>query len=506
MPDTSLISPVTVPLGGGLILDQDDFSIPPGSAIELQNFEPAITGGYRRLSGTTKWDSNQVNGSNAVLGTNIFNNGVVAAAGNLVRFSTGSGWSTIGTRTSAGRYKFDTFNFNNTNKLIMVDDVNQAATYDGSTYTLISTTGAPANPASVAVFRDHIFYAGMSTNPQEITFSAPFAETDFTPASGAGSIRVDTSVVALKVFRDVLYIFGLDKIYRLAGSSIADFQVQPVTRTLGCADGFSIQELGGDLIFLSLDGLRTVAGTEKIGDVELGTISKPIQGRIQDVVANRANITSAVIRGKSQYRIFYPSSASESTPFVRGILGTLKRTPQGGVGFEWADIKGIKPSSMDSAFISGVEYVIEGGFDGYVRQQESDTVFTFDGENIVALYRSPDLSLGDAGIRKLMQRVILNYAVEGTIAAELRIRYDSDSINVPQPDHLDITSPGGTAVYGATASLYANAVYGSSGTPVFRQSIEGSGFLIAVKINHNSSNRPFTLNSYQFEFTPGGRR
>jgi len=506
MPDTSLISPVTVPLGGGLILDQDDFSIPPGSAIELQNFEPAITGGYRRLSGTTKWDSNQVNGSNAVLGINIFNNGVVAAAGNLVRFSTGSGWSTIGTRTSAGRYKFDTFNFNNTNKLIMVDDVNQAATYDGSTYTLISTTGAPANPASVAVFRDHIFYAGMSTNPQEITFSAPFAETDFTPASGAGSIRVDTSVVALKVFRDVLYIFGLDKIYRLAGSSIADFQVQPVTRTLGCADGFSIQELGGDLIFLSLDGLRTVAGTEKIGDVELGTISKPIQGRIQDVVANRANITSAVIRGKSQYRIFYPSSASESTPFVRGILGTLKRTPQGGVGFEWADIKGIKPSSMDSAFISGVEYVIEGGFDGYVRQQESDTVFTFDGENIIALYRSPDLSLGDAGIRKLMQRVILNYAVEGTIAAELRIRYDSDSIEVSQPDHLDITSPGGTAVYGAVASLYTNAVYGSSGSPVFRQSIEGSGFLVAVRIHHNSSLRPFTLNSYQFEFTPGGRR
>ena len=506
MPDTSLLSPVTVPLGGGLILDQDDFSIPPGAAVQLQNFEPSINGGYRRLSGTTKWDSNQVNGSAAILGTKIFNNGVVAAAGNLVRFSTGSGWSTIGTRTSAGRYKFDTFNFNNTNKLIMVDDVNQAATYDGSTYTLINTAGAPADPSSVAVFRDHIFYAGMSTNPQEITFSAPFEETDFTPASGAGSIRVDTSVVALKVFRDVLYIFGLDKIYKLAGSSIADFQVQPVTRTLGCADGFSVQELGGDLIFLSLDGLRTIAGTEKIGDVELGTISKPIQKRMQDVIANSFNITSAVIRGKSQYRLFYPVSSGENTESTRGILGTLKRTPQGGIGFEWADIKGIKPSSMDSDFISGVEYILEGGFDGYVRQQESKTVFTFDGTNIIGFYRSPDLSLGDAGIRKLMQRVILNYEVEGTIAAELRIRYDSDSIDVAQPTALDISSPGGIAVYGSAASTYQSAVYGSSGNPIFRQSIEGSGFLVAVKINHNSSNRPFTLNSYQFEFTPGGRR
>ena len=37
MPDTSAISPVTVSLGGGLILDQDDFSMPPGAAVELQN-------------------------------------------------------------------------------------------------------------------------------------------------------------------------------------------------------------------------------------------------------------------------------------------------------------------------------------------------------------------------------------------------------------------------------------------------------------------------------------
>ena len=172
MPDTSAISPVTVSLNGGLILDMDDFSMPPGAAVILQNFEPSIQGGYRRLTGNSKFDSNQVDSSNKILGVNIFNNGVLAAAGNVVKFSTGTGWgSSIGTRTSASRYKFDHFNFNNTNKVIMVDDVNQAATYDGSTYTLLSATGAPADPASVAVFKDHMFFAGMSTNPQEMVFS-----------------------------------------------------------------------------------------------------------------------------------------------------------------------------------------------------------------------------------------------------------------------------------------------------------------------------------------------
>ena len=211
MPDTSAISPVTVSLAGGLILDKDDLAMPPGAAVQLQNFEPSIQGGYRRLTGNSKFDSNQVDSSNTILGIKIFNDGVLAAAGSVVKFSTGTGWgSSIGTRSSAGRYKFDDFNFTNTLKIVMVDDVNQAATYDGTTYTLLNATGAPADPASVAVFRDHIFFAGMSTNPQEIVFSAPFDEADFSAANGAGSIKVDTSVVELKVFRDGLFIFGKD--------------------------------------------------------------------------------------------------------------------------------------------------------------------------------------------------------------------------------------------------------------------------------------------------------
>ena len=504
MPDFSEIRPVTVPLGGGLILDRDDFSLPPGAAVRLQNFEPSIQGGYRRLTGNEKWNSNQVNSTNKILGLKIFNNGVVAAAGNLVTFATsGSSYATIGTRTSAGRYKFDIYNFNNTEKLIMVDDVNQAASYDGSTYTLINTTGAPADPASVAVFKDHMFFAGMSTNPQEVVFSAPFAETDFTAANGAGSIRVDTAVVELKVFRDALFIFGIDKIYKVVGTSVADWQVQPVTRTLGCADGFSVQELGGDLLFLSLDGLRTIAGTERIGDVELGTISKPIQPRIEEVISFSDNRSSAIVRGKSQYRLFYPANG-DSVDNSRGVLATLKRTPQGGIGFEFADIKGIIPSAMDSGFISNSEVILEGGYDGYVRKQESGN--TFDGTNIIGIYRSPDLSLGDSGIRKLMQRAIINYGVEGTIDAQMRIRYDGDAQDVPQPTSFDLSNPGGIAQYAASTSTYGSAVYGSSGAPVQRQSIEGSGFLIAVKVDHNSALSPFTLFSYQLEFTLGGRR
>ena len=46
---------------------------------------------------------------------------------------------------------------------------------------------------------------------------------------------------------------------------------------------------------------------------------------------------------------------------------------------------------MSSGFINGNEVILEGGYDGYVRKQESTS--TFDGTNIIAVYRSPDCLL-----------------------------------------------------------------------------------------------------------------
>ena len=160
---------------------------------------------------------------------------------------------------------------------------------------------------------------------------------------------------------------------------------------------------------------------------------------------------------------------------------------------------------MASGFISNNEVILQGDYDGYVRKQESSTD-TFDGDNVIAIYRSPDLSLGDAGIRKSMERVIINYEVEGTIDVDMRVRFDGDSQDTPQPDAFDLSNPGGIAQYGTSTSTYASAVYGSSGAPVQRQSIEGSGFLLAIKVDHDSALSPFTLHSYQLEFIPGGRQ
>ena len=60
MPNTSQISPTVVSCFGGLVLNRDVFSMKPGEALALQNFEPDIAGGYKKLTGTAKYNSNIV--------------------------------------------------------------------------------------------------------------------------------------------------------------------------------------------------------------------------------------------------------------------------------------------------------------------------------------------------------------------------------------------------------------------------------------------------------------
>ena len=496
---------------GGLVLDKSVFVAKPGEAVTLQNYEPSVTGGYSKILGFTKFDENQMSGSGGILGVAIFQDKVVAARGANVATSSGSGWTNFVTnRTSAERYTFTVYNWTGTEKIAMADGVNAAAIFDGSTYTAL-TGGAgsgsgtkPTAPEVVIEHKNHLFFAGMTNNRQLLQFSPPYSENDFSAASGAGQISIGDEIVGLARFRETLVIFCKDSIFRLAGSSVSDFVLQPVTRNIGCLSRFSIQEIGGDLIYLAPDGLRTVAGTEKIGDTELGTISKQVQSRLTELSADQlSNVSSHVIRRKSQYRLYYPTTSGTEANST-GLMAVLKRsTDTGQIGWEYADLKGIKPKSATHGDISDDELVLHGDFDGgYVYKQESGS--TFDSTNIACIYRTIDYNMGDVGIRKNMQRVVINYIGTGTVSSvDMNLEYDYGDILLPSPALYDLLDPEGSAFYGSAimgTAEYDAAVY----TPLYRQSVEGSGFAIALKFTDTSTNPTYTLKGFSLEFTPGG--
>lgn len=572
MPDLSHLDPFVFPLKGGLVLDQSIFAMEPGMALELENFEPDIKGGYRRINGYTKWAEKVVPYTTAdtekVLMSAFWGASleVIAARGESIYRSTSAaavlsgshtdavttldvvsttGFTATGTviigteqvtytgvtatsftgctrganstsaaahsdadvvdqqwtsidsgRTSAGRYSIFRYNLAGTDYIIWADGSNNASYWDGTTVTDVNASGAPTDPSYVTFYKDHTFYAGMSSNGQEVVFSEPFTANAFAAGNGAGSFLIDTKVTGLIPFRDALYIFGEDRIYKLTGTSLENFEIVPITRQIGCRNGETIQEFAGDIVFLGPDGLRTVAGTSKIDDVELGTISKPVQKLFEDKT-DAGEFVSTVIPEKTQYRLLF----SDTTTLAAQTTGVIcSRKAQG--EYEFASTKGIRPSCTDSSVYSSTNYILHGGFDGYVYRDEQGS--TFDGTNIIGRYRSPDITMGDAGIRKAFQRIIIQYAPEGTIASELFLRYDYEDPTVPRPAPYPFDSSKVVALYGT--GTYGSVTYGGQSQPLIRQPIEGSGFAVALRVVDNGTSDPYGLKSFQLEYSISARR
>ena len=514
MPDLSQTTPAVFPLQGGLVLNKSTFAMQPGEALELVNFEPDIGGGYRRINGFTKYNTNVVPqtslSTEEILLACIFNDTIVAARGEKIHTaSAGSGsWTERDSgRTSAGKYTFEKFNFDGNDKLIVADGNNAPTVFNTSfAATDVSSAGggevstAVTGAKFVVVFKDHMFYAGMSSTPQEVVFSVPFDEDNFATGSGAGSFKVDDTITGLKVFRENLFIFCENRIFKLSGTSSSNFAVAPVTRNIGCVNGQTIQEFAGDLIFLAADGLRTVAGTARIGDVELGTISIPVQSFFNDNIMNASNFVSLVVPNKTQYRLFFTKTGTAQSS-TEGVLCSLR-----GQTFEFAKMKGIRPTATDTVPTTSAvvppSIVIHGGEGGYIYRQEVGN--DFDGTAIDGKYRSPDLSFGDPGIRKHMHRVLVSYKPEASISADMFLRYDYEDPNASRPAAYSLTASDIVAVYGT--GVYGTATYGGQSEPLLRQSVEGSGFTVALRVDDNGVTAPYALRGFQMEYQTGARR
>ena len=578
MPDSSQTQPVAFNCEGGLVLNRSNFIMQPGEALQLENFEPDISGGYRRISGFRKYVNAVVphtsSSSESLLMIANFDNKVVAARGEKIFSSasaelsiaiaadtsmTGSGTITVpstlgfsssGTlqinseiftytgktsttftgvtralsstaaahskldvvseswtvrdtgRTSAAKYHFERYNFDGNEKIVCVDGVNAPVIFNTSMSAADVSDSSVTGATVVAAYRNHMFYGGKSTTPQEVVFSEPFDEDGFNSGQGAGSIKVDDTVVALKVFRDSLFIFCESRIFKLTGSSSSDFSVQPVTRNIGCINSFTVQEFAGDLIFLGPDGLRTVAATARIGDTELGTISKNIQTVFDENISDAGSFDSVVIPDKTQYRIFFTKDGQGQT-LSKGAICVLKKE-----AFEFSETRGIQVACTDTFVESGDVIVLHGDTTGFIQRQESGN--DFDGTAILGRYRSPDMSFGDSGIRKHMQRVIINYKPEADINADLILRYDNEDTDSARPANYPLDTANVAAQYGsATYSTQGSAtqfVYGGPTQPLVRQPVEGSGFSVALKVEDGGTTAPYSLKGFQLEYQLGARR
>ena len=530
--------PYTVACSGGLVTASNaiDLLKTPGVATELKNFEVSTKGGYRRINGFTKFGGGsavQPTGSTAtILGAIPYADGVVVCAGTSIYFSqTGTSWMEINrssvsssgvaktafellsvlTRTNQAQCQFALFESATSDygTLIIADGVNKpyafrmegtgalnTRTFFGEEITVTGTKGVEY----ITVHDKHLIAAGVEDNLNTIFYSGTLDPTDFT-STGSGSIALEDQVKGIKSFRNELFIFCENSIFKLQNiNNSSSIAVVPVTKNVGCLSGHSIQEIGGDLIFLAPDGLRTVAGTARIGDVELGTVSSNIQNILSDLAEsiNIFTINSVVLREKSQYRLFYTNTgASDATQ--RGIIGTLRPN-----GFEWSETRGLEVTAIGSGFDNnGVEQYYHGDTNGNVYLHDNGN--DFNGTAILARYTTPDYDYGDLGTLKTLHFLRVSMATEGIAEPDVQIKFDFNSSDIQQPSDLfdlGVINP---------PSLFGDAVFNTNkfagqNNPMIRVPLQGSGTSNNFTIISNDTKPSYTVNGLYVDFIPSGRR
>jgi len=361
-------------------------------------------------------------------------------------------------REGALRTRFVEYNFTGTEKVAIVDGVNAPALYDGGTFTAL--VGAPTDVISatdVIAFKSHLFFANLDL----LTFTSPFLDTNFDAGDGAGSIRIGDNITGLSVFREQLIIFTEKSIFKIVGTSLSNFALSPITLDIGCIDGDTIQEIGGDIMFLTEDGLRLLSATDRIGDFGLGVVSKTIQNVMTKFISSASIFSSVVLRSKSQYRVFAfnPNIIGSAS---KGIIGT-QFSPQGGQDMAWAEIRGMEVFAASSKVVDSREVIVFSSNTGFLFKMEDGN--SFDGSNIAAEYLSPFMPVNDPRTRKAIYKVYLYTDPVGSVNFDFNLKFDYDELNSVQPESITFTNQtNAISFYGDNLfATYATTASGSSG-------------------------------------------
>ena len=415
-------------------------------------------------------------------------------------YGTGTDWTKIGVSTATNTLKSRhfSFNFTGTEKTLFVDGKGYPGIYESAANTMTflgSSDSADIEGSDNAViFKNTAFFA----KGHNIFFTAPATIDDFSVANGAGSINVANDITGMIVFREQLIIFTTDTIKRLAGNTASDFALEPITDKIGCINSDTIQEFGGDIIYLSPDGVRLLGATDRIGDFALDVASDNIVNDAKDFIAQTDKFCSVLIRNKAQYRIFAYLPTLDKTR-SRGLIAT-KFIAQGGEGVSWSTTRGIKANVADSTYSGSTEVIMFANDDGFCYEMDSGS--SFDNEKIEAIYESPYMPITDSQLRKTLYKLTLYAEPTGQMNLDVNFNLDFDSSNntsVVQPPKITISTAGTATttavVNGAVGSSNNVAVDNNVGTIVVGQIVVGTGISGTVKVTGVSSQQNIILDT-----------
>ena len=501
------MKPYRINLYGGMDEQQPSLSAKENLLLNGVNIEPKEKGtGYRRLLGYAKWDANEVTdatytGTGDIRGVAYFNGHCYAARNTsndnkLAIFkSNGSGWTTVQTGLEPnGHYEFRDYAFGTTSKLYGVSGENKAFCIDSAhTYTPITTGLTVDTPSHIAMHRNRMWLLYLSS----LLYSDvgdPTAFVDYAAEillSGEIALKADGTAITPTVGGS-LASFARNQITFLSGTgSAGTLQAENLLDHGNRIGAYprTVEQMGGRTLFLDDQGVTELRAVQAHGDFRDATISSALYPTI---LAKRGNsTTSCVVRGKSQYRLFY----NDGTGLIFSmqsdrLLGITK------ISFPLTVLKAW--SGEDS---SGNELILFGSTDGFIYQMESGN--SFDGANISSSLVTAFSPCGYPRYIKRFKRAWFDIASAGHTTLVARPIFKLDSSPALNPETLGINAS--TSYLGQ--AILGQAILGAQQLQEGRIDMPGSCDYIAMQVtSRTNTGDPWELDGLGYEFELGKPR
>lgn len=538
---------------GGLSTNNDTLELAesfPGKATRLVNYEVSQSGGYRRISGYEYWDSSAttIPGTGDTLGLFFYNNQLFGAraaeltsgAGYVIyAHTTAVGWSSAASNdlivlttaldstaagtaaslvystgtTSVRRLRHRKHYFNGTETLVVVDGVGYPYKYDGTDWITINGSTDLLGAKYLEEYKNRMAYAGFPGSLKNtVVLAAPNTDNDFRAASGPVSINTGFEVNGMKKFRDELYVFGTNsKIKKIVyNASNQTFSTEQVSDNLGCVAPDSIMELGGDVLYLSSDGVRTISGTVRNNDINLETISEDIKGTLINIVKNNNvadNLVSVTVNSKTQFRYFIYSTG-ETAEGSEGIIGGVRYGANATKAWEFGRLIGFKANCATQDIIDNSEVVVHGDDQGRVFKQETAAT-SFNGADIFSWYRTPYLDFTSTETQKNYIKLHVFFDPEGPFSLATSVTFDWDDPDSATPSNFTTTVDAVNSVYDDPNTLYdtTGVSWDGSGRTSSILPIHGSGAAVRFGfVNNDAETKSFSIQGFVVQLIDSNRR
>lgn len=346
----------------------------------------------------------------------------------------------------------------------------------------ICRTDGINRPRGIAAHKNHLFLSYPKGQLQHSDLGDPMVY-----GATAGIVALGDEIVDTRTLRsDVLAITQTSQLSLLYGSSAADWELKAHSQSSNTREG-SLQEVGGNGIYLNDAGLISLAGSQAFGDFDAANLATDAVNTMRSVMSDYR--CTSLIKTDSQYRVY---GASKGVLVMTWAGGTV--SPQT-VAFTRL-VYDHQAVCSAVGTVGGEEYVLFGTDDGWVMRERVGT--TFDGENITAFLRTSYWHSKSAPQKKRMRKVTLD--CDSLSASTIYFKLDFDFAGPDLPSTINFTiSPSGGAY---DVDNWNEFFWSNPETAQLEANVEGVGRFMSMLLWSIGDTESYNLYGMAMQYSP----